>query len=54
VELDASCVAASLVAAIAVNFVSIALKGIRWWLFLRAAGVPSFHLHFVRLSPARA
>jgi len=33
-----------LVAAIAVNFVSIALKGIRWWLFLRAAGVPSFSL----------
>ena len=33
-----------LVAAIAVNFVSIALKGIRWWLFLRAAGVPSFPL----------
>lgn len=33
-----------LVAAIVVNFVSIALKGIRWWLFLRPAGVPSFPL----------
>jgi uncharacterized protein (TIRG00374 family) len=33
-----------LVAAIVVNFFSIALKGIRWWIFLRAAGVPSFPL----------
>jgi hypothetical protein len=33
-----------LVAAIAVNFLSICLKGIRWWLFLRPAGVPSLAL----------
>ncbi len=33
-----------LVAAIAVNFLSICFKGIRWWLFLRPAGVPSFPL----------
>lgn len=33
-----------LVAAIVVNFFSIAVKGVRWWLFLRAAGVPSFPL----------
>jgi uncharacterized protein (TIRG00374 family) len=33
-----------LAAAIGVNFVSILLKGVRWWLFLRAAGVPSLAL----------
>jgi glycosyltransferase 2 family protein len=33
-----------LVAAIGVNFLSICLKGVRWWLFLRPAGVPSFAL----------
>jgi len=33
-----------LAAAIAVNFFSIAIKGVRWWIFLRAAGVPSFPL----------
>ena len=33
-----------LVAAIAVNFLSICFKGVRWWIFLRPAGVPSFAL----------
>jgi len=33
-----------LLAAVAVNFVSIGLKGVRWWLFLRAAGAPSLPL----------
>jgi uncharacterized protein (TIRG00374 family) len=33
-----------LLAAVLVNFISIALKGVRWWLFLRAAGAPSFPL----------
>lgn len=33
-----------LLAAVAVNFVSILLKGVRWWLFLRAAGAPSLPL----------
>jgi uncharacterized protein (TIRG00374 family) len=31
-------------AALVVNFLSICLKGVRWWLFLRAAGAPSFGL----------
>lgn len=33
-----------LVAALVVNFVSMAIKGIRWWLFLRPAGSPSLGL----------
>jgi uncharacterized protein (TIRG00374 family) len=33
-----------LLAAVVVNFASIGLKGIRWWLFLRAAGAPSLPL----------
>src|SRR5689334_3573838 len=33
-----------LIGAIGVNFVSILLKGIRWWLFLRPAGAPSLLL----------
>lgn len=33
-----------LIAAVAVNFLSIGFKGVRWWLFLRAAGSPSFPL----------
>lgn len=33
-----------LLAAIGVNFLSIFLKGIRWWLFLRPAGAPSLLL----------
>lgn len=33
-----------LVAAVAVNFLSIAVKGVRWSLFLRPAGVPSLSL----------
>ena len=33
-----------LFAAIAVNFLSIAVKGVRWWLFLKPAGSPSLGL----------
>jgi uncharacterized protein (TIRG00374 family) len=33
-----------LVAAAAVNLVSLALKGVRWWIFLRPVGVPSMWL----------
>ena len=33
-----------LAAAMAVNFISIAVKGVRWWLFLRPAGIPSLGL----------
>lgn len=33
-----------LVAAIVVNILSMGVKGVRWWLFLRAAGSPSFPL----------
>lgn len=33
-----------LAAAIAVNLVSIGIKGIRWWIFLRAAGIKSLGL----------
>lgn len=33
-----------LLLAIAVNFLSIIIKGIRWWMFLRAAGSPSLPL----------
>src|SRR5215211_349868 len=33
-----------LVAAVVVNFLSMAIKGIRWWLFLRPAGSPSLGL----------
>ncbi|HVB30760.1 MAG TPA: lysylphosphatidylglycerol synthase transmembrane domain-containing protein [Gemmatimonadaceae bacterium] len=33
-----------LVAALVVNLVSLALKGVRWWLFLRRVGAPSFGL----------
>ena len=33
-----------LLVAIAVNFLSIIIKGIRWWVFLRAAGSPSLWL----------
>lgn len=33
-----------LLVAVAVNFLSIAIKGVRWWLFLRPAGVPSLSL----------
>lgn len=33
-----------LAAAVAVNSLSIAVKGVRWWLFLRPAGVPSLGL----------
>ena len=33
-----------LIAAISVNFLSIAVKGVRWWLFLKPAGSPSLGL----------
>jgi uncharacterized protein (TIRG00374 family) len=33
-----------LVAAVGVNFLSMAIKGVRWWLFLRPAGSPSLGL----------
>lgn len=33
-----------LAAALVVNFVSMAIKGVRWWLFLRPAGSPSLGL----------
>jgi uncharacterized protein (TIRG00374 family) len=33
-----------LVAALVVNFLSMAIKGVRWWLFLRPAGSPSLAL----------
>lgn len=33
-----------LLLAVAVNFLSIVIKGIRWWMFLRAAGSPSLAL----------
>jgi len=33
-----------LAAAIAINFLSIAVKAVRWWLFLRPAGAPSLGL----------
>ena len=33
-----------LLVAIAINFLSIIIKGIRWWMFLRAAGSPSLAL----------
>ena len=33
-----------LAAAVVVNFLSIAIKGVRWWLFLRPAGAPSLPL----------
>jgi glycosyltransferase 2 family protein len=33
-----------LAAAIGVNFLSVLFKGVRWWLFLRAAGSPSLSL----------
>jgi len=33
-----------LVAAVVVNFLSMAVKGVRWWLFLRPAGSPSLAL----------
>src|SRR6185436_16698250 len=33
-----------LVAAVVVNFLSMAVKGVRWWLFLRPAGSPSLGL----------
>jgi uncharacterized protein (TIRG00374 family) len=33
-----------LLAAVGVNFLSIVIKGIRWWMFLRAAGSPSLWL----------
>ncbi|HVD59584.1 MAG TPA: lysylphosphatidylglycerol synthase domain-containing protein, partial [Gemmatimonadaceae bacterium] len=33
-----------LLAAVLVNIASIVLKGIRWWIFLRAAGSPSLPL----------
>lgn len=33
-----------LVAAVAINFFSIVIKGVRWWLFLRPAGSPSLPL----------
>lgn len=33
-----------LAAAIGVNFLSVALKGVRWWLFLRPIGIPSMPL----------
>ncbi len=33
-----------LVAAIVANFVSLAIKGVRWWLFLEPAGAPSLGL----------
>ncbi|HET7631037.1 MAG TPA: lysylphosphatidylglycerol synthase transmembrane domain-containing protein [Gemmatimonadaceae bacterium] len=33
-----------LVAAAAVNLASLALKGVRWWIFLRPVGAPSFRL----------
>jgi uncharacterized protein (TIRG00374 family) len=33
-----------LAAAIAVNFLSVAVKGVRWWLFLRPIGIPSLGL----------
>jgi uncharacterized protein (TIRG00374 family) len=31
-------------AAIAINFLSVIIKGVRWWMFLRAAGSPSLAL----------
>jgi len=33
-----------LAAAVALNFISIAIKGVRWWLFLKPAGSPSLPL----------
>src|SRR5688572_13789929 len=33
-----------LAAAIFVNFLSVAVKGVRWWLFLRPIGIPSLPL----------
>jgi uncharacterized protein (TIRG00374 family) len=33
-----------LLVAVAVNFLSIIIKGVRWWMFLRAAGSPSLWL----------
>ena len=33
-----------LAAAVAVNFLSVAVKGVRWWLFLKPAGAPSLPL----------
>ncbi len=33
-----------LAAALAVNFFSVAIKGVRWWLFLKPAGAPSLPL----------
>lgn len=35
-----------LLAAIGVNFLSICIKAVRWWMFLRAAGSPSLSLAF--------
>jgi uncharacterized protein (TIRG00374 family) len=35
-----------LIAATVVNFLSIAVKALRWWLFLRPAGVPSLGLSY--------
>jgi uncharacterized protein (TIRG00374 family) len=35
-----------LLAAVVVNFLSIAIKGLRWWLFLRPAGIESLGLSF--------
>lgn len=35
-----------ILASVLVNFVSVAIKAWRWWLFLRPAGVPSFGLAF--------
>ena len=33
-----------LVAAVVINFLSMAVKGVRWWLFLKPAGSPSLPL----------
>lgn len=35
-----------LLAAIGVNFLSVCIKAVRWWIFLRAAGSPSLSLAF--------